>query len=325
MMNILRMALVAGIALCTAARPSSAQTAPPQPVTDSRTARPGDQVSITAMDVEELNGRTFRIDDRGVLDLPLIGGISVSGQTVTQIQRSIVDKLKTYVRSPQVLVSLTPLQTDTVFLVGAFKSPGAYPLARAQRLSEVLISVGGLTANASRRLKITRRLSDGTIDLPSKVENPDAGTVSVEVTVSRLLEVENPSEDITVRANDTITALRAETSVFVSGAVGRPGSYPLEDRDSISVVQLLALAGGVGPEALPAEAKVLRPVLDTARRAEVPINLALIMNGRAADFTLTANDVLVVPRRSGLKANLGRIGLVAVPTVITTVLLTVVR
>jgi polysaccharide export outer membrane protein len=190
----------------------------------ARLTQSGDQVLITAMDVEELNGRTFRIDDRGLLELPLIGSLPARGQTSEQLQRGIVEKLRAYVRNPQVSVAITPAVNDLVFLVGALRGTGVYPLMREQRLSEVLLATGGLQPNASRRLKITRRLDQGSFGLRSAVENKAAGVATVEISLNRLMEFENPAEDIIVKPFDTINALRGDRMVYISGQVPWAGS-----------------------------------------------------------------------------------------------------
>jgi polysaccharide export outer membrane protein len=292
----------------------------------TRLTQSGDQVLITAMDVEELNGRTFRIDERGLLELPLIGSLPARGQTSEHLQRGIVEKLRAYVRNPQVSVAITPAVSDLVFLVGALRGAGVYPLIREQRLSEVLLATGGLQPNASRRLKITRRLDQGSFGLPSAVENNAAGVATVEISLNRLMEFENPAEDIMVKPFDTINALRGDRMVYISGAVGKPGAYSLEDRDSVSVVQLLALAGGVTADAAPDKAGVLRPVLDTARRAEVSVDVARILSGKGIDFPLGPNDVLVIPRREGgAGRTFGRFAMYALPTLATSLAVTLLR
>jgi polysaccharide biosynthesis/export protein len=313
--------VIVAVLLIAALFPNSAEAQPAV-----RLSQSGDQVVITAMDVEELNGRTFRIDDRGLLDLPLIGSIPARGQTSEQIQQGIVQKLRAYVRNPQVTVVLTPIVNELVFLVGALRGAGVYPLMREQRVSEILLATGGLQPNASRRLKITRRLDQGSFGLPSAVENKAAGVATIEITVNRLMEIDNPVEDIVVKPFDTINALRGDKVVYVSGQVAKPGGYSLEDRDSISVIQLLALAGGMSAEAAPEKAGVLRPVLDTARRAEVALDVARILNGKGIDFPLEPNDVLVIPRRRGSAGRtFSRFAMYALPSLATSLAIALVR
>jgi protein involved in polysaccharide export with SLBB domain len=107
--------------------------------------------------------------------------------------------------------------------------------------------------------------------------------------------------------------------VYVTGEVARSGAFPLEDRDYLSATQILAMAGA-GPNADLEKARVLRVVGDSSQRAEITINLKDIFSGKANDFPLMANDVLYVPRKSGTGQALARLGLIAVPALITSLI-----
>jgi hypothetical protein len=53
-------------------------------------------------------------------------------------------------------------------------------------------------------------------------------------------------------------------------------------------------------------------VLNTSRRAEIPVDLKKVLSGKESDFPLVANDVLYVPR-NGRAQVLGKVGVVAIP------------
>jgi protein involved in polysaccharide export with SLBB domain len=87
---------------------------------------------------------------------------------------------------------------------------------------------------------------------------------------------------------------------------------------------LLSLAGGPGPNADLKKARILRPVSNTPRRAEIPVNLKLAMQGQGNEIRLLPNDVLYIPR-SNKRAVLGRAALVVVPTLVTTLIWAAIR
>ncbi len=104
--------------------------------------------------------------------------------------------------------------------------------------------------------------------------------------------------------------------MYVQGEIGHTGAFELGERDSISVLQVIALAGGLTHDADPARAEILRPVLDTSRRAEIPINLKTILSTETNDVPLMPNDVLYVPRNKSHKQAIGRAAaLIAVPLI----------
>lgn len=52
----------------------------------------GDRVKITVFEEEDLSGE-FEISSEGELSLPLIGSVHAKGQTLKQVERSILEKL----------------------------------------------------------------------------------------------------------------------------------------------------------------------------------------------------------------------------------------
>ena len=123
----------------------------------------------------------------------------------------------------------------------------------------------------------------------------------------------NPAEDIVLQPFDVISVQRADM-VYVTGEVGRVGAFELQERDSISVIQALTIAGGLTPNADAKVAKILRPVSNTSRRTEIPLSLDKILAGKESDRPLLPNDVLYVPKSSSLKRGLGRTTLFILPT-----------
>lgn len=325
---ILALLAAAGLeaqAPATAQTPGAAQAPAIQPEVSLRPSYllgPNDQIMIRVADAEEFDDTPFRIDDGGELTLPLVGKVRASGLTVAQLEGELTTQLRTFVRNPQVQITVVQFRSDPVFLVGAFQRPGIHPLQGRRKLLDTLTAVGGLLPNASRRVRVTRRLEIGRIPLPTAVEDPRAQVSTVEINLNRLMEEVNPAEDFEIEPFDIITAQPAG-AILVNGEVNSPGAFELNQRDSISVIQLISMAGGLGREAAPEKARILRPVLDTTRRAEIPVNLRRILEGKDNDVPLLANDLLFVPRNTSPWASFGRITWIVIPALITTTLFAV--
>jgi polysaccharide export outer membrane protein len=58
------------------------------------------------------------------------------------------------------------------------------------------------------------------------------------------MEARNPQDNVIVEANDVITIPKAQL-FYVVGEVQRPGGYAVNEKDSISLLQAVALAGGL--------------------------------------------------------------------------------
>ena len=82
--------------------------------------------------------------------------------------------------------------------------------------------------------------------------------------------------------------------IYILGRVNKPGDFPLVTRD-ISVMQALAMAGGLTPFADEKRIKVLRKI--GGKEQSIPFNYKKVRQGDALEqnITLQAGDVIVVP------------------------------
>jgi len=269
----------------------------PPDISSNYTLGPNDQILIRAPGVEEINERPFRIDSEGYVSLPMIGRIRAAGLTVQQLVADVTNRLREFFVKPEVFINVTQFRGAPVFFVGMFQRPGIVTLQGQRTLLEMLAYMGGLQPNASRRIRIRRHLEYGPIPLPNAVEDTERKTSTVEISFASLRENVNPAEDIVLQPNDVVTVERAEP-IYVAGEVARPGPVELGERDYLTVTQVLTMSGGFTRDAKRADVRVLRPIIDTNRRAEIPIDLTGIYEGRVNDFPLLPNDLLYVPHSS---------------------------
>lgn len=194
-----------------------------------------------------------------------------------------------------------------------------YPLGtRPETLGEVLMRTGGLLPTAMRRVKVIRRIEQGRLDLKNVTESTDGKTTYGEAALTATGELADPADNIVMKPQDVVVAMKLEP-VYVTGEVARSGAFPLEDREYLTAAQILAMAGA-GPNADLEKARVLRVVGDSSQRAEIPLNLREIFNGKANDFPLMANDVLYIPRKGGAGRTVTQMGLIAVPALVTSLI-----
>lgn len=305
----------------TGPQPSLSPIDPQQaPAMGSHILAPMDQVTVKVPDSEEINGRAFQVDESGNLTLPLVGEIKAAGMSIEQFEAELTKKLRVFIRVPQVSVTVAQPRSYSILLTGAFSHPGLYPLQPSKRLLEMLSSVGGLLPTASRRIKITRRLDQGKLPLENAVTDTTAGVATAEISLSRLMEAANATENIVLQPFDVLYAGKAEM-VYVNLPNAKAGAYPLEDREYLSVLQVLSLAGGLDNSADPEKALILRPILNTSRRAEIPVNLKAILEGKQNDYPLMANDVLMVPRGKSVAKSMTWL----LPTLISSLIFVAVR
>lgn len=272
---------------------------------------PGDQIVIRAFEMEEISERPYLVDGDGTVNLPQLGRLTIGGLTVDKVEALLLQRLKAFVQTPRVTVTIVQFRSEPVFFVGAFQRPGIYPLQGGRTLVEMISNVGGLQSNASRRIKLTRRKEFGPLPLPNATVSADGKVTSAEISMGSLRENVNPAEDVVLQPFDVISVEQAEM-VYINGEVRKIGGFPLADRESISVVQIISLAGGLTVDAVPSKARILRPVLNSSRRSEVPIDIKRILRGQDNDFPLLPNDLLYVPSTSGFKKGFSKGALIGV-------------
>lgn len=271
------------------------QQLPPDTVRPNYILGPNDQILIRAPEAEEIDNRPFRIDGDGNINLPLIGRIHAAGMSLQELEADIVKRLREYIREPQVFVTVVQFRSEPVFFVGLFVRPGIYTLQGNRTLLEMLTSVGGLQPNAERHVKITRHEEYGPIPLPDANVDPEKKVSTVEVNLGSLRENINPAENILLQPYDIISVGRAEP-VYLNGEVGRVGGIELGERESIPILQALTQSGGFTRDAKKSKVRILRPILNTNRRAVIEVDVSELLDGKGLDVPLQPGDIVYIPR-----------------------------
>ena len=293
-------------ALLLAAAFASPSTAGAQNSTEERSSSvlgPNDQISIRALDAEEISDKTYRVSGSGDLTLPMIGTLRAAGLTVGQLESDVAAALQKYIRNPKVAISVTEFHSQPVSVIGAVTTPGIVQLQGKKTLVEVISMAGGLKNDAGQSVTITRQKEWGSLPLPGARLDPTGQFCIAELKLKDVLEARNPEQNITIRPNDIISVPRAET-IYVLGAVKRAGRFALNESDTLSVLQAVSLAEGLERTASPQKAKILRIAPGATRRAEVPLNLKKIFSGEMADVVLQPDDILFVPDSAQKRAAL---------------------
>jgi protein involved in polysaccharide export with SLBB domain len=100
-----------------------------------------------------------RIADNGQIILPIVGALTVEGQSLAQIESAIAAQYyPKYVAAPlPVSVSVAEYQTQRVSIVGSVAQPGIHALRHDQMsLVSLLMQDGGITTQGAAVIRITR-------------------------------------------------------------------------------------------------------------------------------------------------------------------------
>ena len=239
---------------------------------------PGDVLHVQVMDAPEME-QHVRVADSGMIPLVGDGDVKVSGLTVADAESAIRDHMVAthYMNHPQVLVTVEQYATETVSVVGEVARPGVFPITTPRTVLDVLSFAGGITNVADRNITIQRHDSkDDTVSY--YVSNDPKQAVATQVMV-------NPG--------DTVIVPKAGI-VYILGDVNRPGGFAMSNNeDHMTLLQALALAGGVQHSAKQGKARLLR--VAEGGQHEEQLNLGEIQKGKRPNPTLYPGDILYVP------------------------------
>jgi polysaccharide biosynthesis/export protein len=245
---------------------------------------PADLVDLHVYDSPELS-RSFRIDQQGNLELPLLGTpIHVAGLKPDTAARQIAAQLQAeeLFVNPVVDLAVLEYRSREITVSGAVNSPTTFQELGQTRLLEAIDIAGGLAPDAG-------------VDVV--VQHSEA--VATHVVLKDLLDGSHPDLDILLRGGDRISIPKVQR-IYVIGQVKQPGAFPFTDAKDTTVLKVLAMSGGLDSFNRNT-VYILRDQPGAAQKLQIPVPLRRIMDRQAPDVTLLANDVLYVPTNRGLK------------------------
>jgi polysaccharide biosynthesis/export protein len=259
----------------------------------------GDLLKIEVFDVPELS-REVRVSSSGYITLPLIPGqIPVTGLTAFQLEQKIADLLESnqLVTHPQVSVFVEQHVSESITIAGAVVKPMVYESFRPITLLEALAAAGGTAPDAGDYVLVTHDVVGSA--LAGRKSQALDGRLTLKISLTQLVDKSDPKVDILLHGGDIVTVPRAGM-VYVMGAVGTPGGYPLHsEQERITTLQAVALAHGLERAAKPQDAVILRKDAVTGKTDQIRVNLKQILHHKAEDVQLYANDILFVPDSTG--------------------------
>ena len=99
------------------------------------------------------------------------------------------------------------------------------------------------------------------------------------------------ADNITIEPGDTIIVSKAGI-VYVVGDVRQPGGFILENGKSITVLQAVALAQGIGPNPALNASRLIRKTPEGPK--DIPLELNKILATKASDPQLQPEDIVFV-------------------------------
>jgi polysaccharide export outer membrane protein len=103
----------------------------------------------------------------GMISLPLVNEMKVSGKTPLEVQRELAQNLKAFIVDPQVTVTVVDVRSKVVYVTGEVGHPESYPLLTPTTVLQMLTKAGGPTPYAKRSaIFVMRNVNGKQVKLP---------------------------------------------------------------------------------------------------------------------------------------------------------------
>jgi len=111
---------------------------------------PGDVLTISVPQMDELQDRKVRVTPLGMIELPLVGSVRAGGLTEEQLEAELDQKLNNFMYNPQAAVYVNEYHNREVAVIGSVNHPGLVLLdSPSETILDVLTQAGGLSATAA--------------------------------------------------------------------------------------------------------------------------------------------------------------------------------
>ncbi|MFZ2492708.1 MAG: polysaccharide biosynthesis/export family protein [Thermoanaerobaculia bacterium] len=271
--------LIALAAVMLLAAPGLAQDAPDVDSVEY-TLGPKDLVDVKVLEIPELNVER-RVTDTGTIELPLVGAFAVAGMTPLEAAERLSQVLMSkYVNRANVTFVVKEFANKPLSIVGAVARPGSLNVSGRYTLLQAISAAGGLTSLAGKKIYVMRTSDSGASDI-------------LEIRTDDLLRSSSTKWNIPLRPSDVVNIpAKTTVKVFCLGEVKAPGAMEFDSDDRLTLLTVIAKAGGLTDRASKRIRISRRGV--TGQDTETEIDYKAVLAGRINDPQLNADDVVIV-------------------------------
>ena len=252
---------------------------------------PGDLLAIGALHEPSLTS-TFEVEADLTFTYPFIGRVRAGGRTLREVEAEITNELTGSGRydHPLITVTVERYRSQKVTVVGEVREPGIYAFSGSMSLIDALLVAGWTLPSAGGEAVIVPARHEGFAVLSStEIQRDSERAAGPRDTAVRRIRFDEPDSDVrsvwlTLNDGDTVFVLPAG-KIYLLGQVTRPGDYAM-DRDTRTVLDSLALAGGATDLAATSRIEIVRIVDGQSKKLKVDLGAAVL-----------PGDTIIVPQR----------------------------
>ena len=213
------------------------------------------------------------------------------GELETAIASALV--AEQLIVDPFVTITIAEYNSRPISVAGAVKQPLTFQASGPVTLLEAITRAGGLSPEAGSEILVSRAQS-----------GPDGSVTSLvqRILVKGLIDAADPALNVSLIGGEEIRVPEVGR-VYVIGNVKKPGAFAVQDGVESTVLKMLALSEGLMPYASKEAYIYRREANGSKNEIEIPLNK--IMERKAPDAALLANDILYVPDNKSRRMTVG--------------------
>lgn len=260
---------------------------------------PGDRIELTiVVGGEPRHESKLTVSPAGMIKVPLLGELKASGLTYSELEEAIRTPLaKDYYVDPKVSITVEALHREGYYIWGAVQKPGLIKMPYDTRLLKLIVSAGGVTADAGATAYIIRNVQDASTQVTSEKDLPPESH-RIEVSLSQLLEHGDAGYNPVVQPGDIVYIPFKETlsdksyKIYIEGEIAKPGVYDFQE--GITALKACITAGGFNQYSAPSRTKIFRGSGEEVET--IKINLIRVQKGKEKDILLKPDDRIHIPQ-----------------------------
>jgi len=222
---------------------------------------PGDAINVTVVNHGNFGGTVTLMQD-GTVILPVVGQQKLTGLTLAEATQQLTQAYAKRLVAPELYVTLSAQRLVQVFIVGAVKTAGSYPLKPNMGVFELIIAADGLTQDAAA--------CRGTLIRKATAERVPVDLAAV---LAKL-----PGANLPLAEGDTLLVeAMPKPQVYVGGnAVKTPGLYQITGQ--MGVFEALLAADGLTVTSAECQGVLVRK----GTKERTPLEVTALLAGDAA-------------------------------------------
>jgi polysaccharide export outer membrane protein len=271
-----------------------------------------DLTIATGYESDSIHTVLLRVDDRGSIQVPLIGAVPVGDLDPAEAEQLVAAMAvdRGVYRQPTVTLSIRRKRSSAITVLGAVETPGTYDLPEGgSDLLGALAAAGGLTDDASVEVDIVRNSAPGAHEpgppLPQETSVPSgslaaytrpsaapAAPVALRVNLGQIAQ--HPPTDYRLQDGDVLMVYPEQPRfVHVLGLVRKPGQFEIPPGKDIYLLDALALASGRTMEVAD-KVRIIRRVPGQPEPVVIHVSVREAKRSADANLRLAPGDLVSV-------------------------------